>query len=104
MYICNDCGAEFETPKLKRESLGEYWGAPAWEPWGACPNCGSDEIEAEDHCDMCGEDYKPNGRRYCDNCKTIVNEAFQGLINDMAKYSFKREDVIEVLTDLIEEE
>lgn len=104
MYICNDCGSEFEYPKLQRDRLGEYWGKPFYEPWGACPNCGSEEIETEDKCCMCGEDYKPNGRRYCETCKTVVNEAFQSLINDMARWSFKRDDVIEVLTDLIEEE
>ena len=104
MYVCNDCGAEFEYPKLSMEHIGEYWGAPAWELWGSCPNCGGDEIEEESYCPMCDGYYPPNGRRYCDTCVSIVSEAFQKTINELAKdWSFEKEDIIEVLTDLIED-
>ena len=102
MYICNDCGSEFEDPKLERERLGEYWGAPAWETWGVCPSCGSTEIEMEDTCPMCNEHYKPNGNNFCDTCITIVSEAFQKTINDLSK-EFKKEHIIEIMEDLIDE-
>lgn len=104
MYVCNDCGAEFESPKLDRERLGEYWGQPAWETWGSCPGCGSDDIEMEETCPMCKEEFIPNGKRYCDTCITVVNEAFQATINELAKdWEFNKDDIVEVITDLIEE-
>ena len=105
MYICNDCGAEFEYPKLEKEKFGEYWGAPAWETWGVCPGCGSDDMTLERTCPMCGEDYKPNDKRYCDTCITIVSEAFQETINELSKdWKFKKEDIKEVLYDLIDDD
>lgn len=47
MYKCNDCGKRFEEPKITRESRGEYWGAPCWEMYRACPYCESDDIDEE---------------------------------------------------------
>ena len=105
MYVCDNCGSEFESPKLSWESMGEYWGAPAWEPWGTCPNCGSDEIEEENHCPMCGEYYPSNGRDYCETCFTVVSEAFQRAINELAEdWKFKKEDIKEVLYDLVDDD
>lgn len=48
MLKCNDCGCEFENPKVVYESRGEFWGAPAYEAVGYCPNCGSDYYEEYD--------------------------------------------------------
>lgn len=44
-YICHDCGKTFDEPKYERECVGEFWGAPAYESYEACPFCGSDYIE-----------------------------------------------------------
>ena len=105
MFVCDNCGSEFESPKLRMEDMGEYWGAPAWEPWGICPSCGSEEIEEEDYCPMCDSCYPANGRNYCDSCFTIVNDKFQSFINELASdWKFKRDNIIEVITDIIEAE
>ncbi len=45
MFRCNDCGKEFEEPKVVPEYRGEFWGAPAYEDEYYCPNCGSDDYE-----------------------------------------------------------
>lgn len=55
MFICLDCEAEFEEPMTYYESQGEYFGAPAWEAFGACPCCGSTEYDEARQCDRCGE-------------------------------------------------
>lgn len=39
MYRCNDCGYEFDEPKIIREQQGYYGNAPAWEEWAVCPAC-----------------------------------------------------------------
>lgn len=51
MYICRDCGFEFEEPGTYEEDRGEYWGVPCSETLCCCPACGCDqfkEIEVTD--------------------------------------------------------
>lgn len=55
MFVCLECGAEFEEPKTEYENQGEYFGAPAWEAFGACPCCGSTDYDEARRCDRCGE-------------------------------------------------
>ena len=55
MFYCNDCGAEFEEPATQYENQGEFWGAPAWEAFGACPCCGSTDYDEMRRCERCGE-------------------------------------------------
>lgn len=62
MFVCLDCGAEFEEPKVEYENQGEFWGAPAWEAFGACPNCGSTDYDEARRCDHCGE-WTVDGKR-----------------------------------------
>ena len=55
MWICNDCGEMFQEPKKVYENQGEFWGAPAWEAFGACPFCESTDIDEMKRCKRCGE-------------------------------------------------
>ena len=53
MFICNNCGETFDDPIVKSGLVGEYLGTPAYEDYGYCPYCGSDNwnekgIEDED--------------------------------------------------------
>ena len=43
-YICNDCGHQFDRPKVIQESRGEFWGMPCYENMYYCPCCGSDNF------------------------------------------------------------
>jgi hypothetical protein len=45
MYKCNDCENTFNEPDSYRECIGEFWGFPAYEEFGSCPICGSDDYE-----------------------------------------------------------
>lgn len=45
MYKCNDCGAEFDEPESYSECVGEFWGMPAYEEFGQCPMCKSDDYD-----------------------------------------------------------
>lgn len=50
-FICNDCESIFYEPKEYQECVGEFWGSPAYEIFGCCPCCDSedyDEIEPEE--------------------------------------------------------
>ena len=72
MFVCLDCGAEFETPATEYENQGEYFGAPAWEAYGVCPCCGSTDYDEARRCDRCGEwttDWNWDGALiYCPIC------------------------------------
>lgn len=50
MFRCNDCDVLFSEPDSYRECVGEFWGTPAYEYWGCCPECGSDDYEEVDEC------------------------------------------------------
>ena len=43
---CENCGKVFDESEMKttRELVGEYHGHPAYENYGTCPECGSDDI------------------------------------------------------------
>ena len=46
-YKCYDCDEVFDEDDAgsRSECVGEFWGAPAYESYMTCPNCGSDDIE-----------------------------------------------------------
>lgn len=50
MYRCLDCGSVFDESDVAivEEYMGECHGAPAYEPWSACPFCKSTDIELFD--------------------------------------------------------
>lgn len=45
-YKCESCGREFDGDEMAtvQEHVGDFWGAPAYESWGACPDCKSTDI------------------------------------------------------------
>lgn len=47
IYKCGNCGRVFheEQADTRKESVGEFWGAPAYTEYLVCPDCHSDEIE-----------------------------------------------------------
>ena len=80
MYRCNNCGAEFEQPRMMVESHGEKL--------GHCPNClDVDYTDIEElHCDACEDGYvEYKGERWCTDCKraTIqaMNQAVLGAVH-----------------------
>ena len=71
---CNNCDEVFDEDDLesRSECVGEFWGSPAYDSYGICPYCGSDdydeyidpeeeeeeiEDEPEDEADYMREDY-----------------------------------------------
>ena len=80
MYRCNNCGAEFEKPRMMIESHGEKL--------GHCPNClDIDYTDIETlHCDACEDGYvEYKSERWCADCKraTIqaMNQAVLGAVH-----------------------
>lgn len=50
MCKCRNCGAIFPVDDrlIVKECVGEFWGAPAYESWDACPVCKDTDIEDYD--------------------------------------------------------
>lgn len=46
-YKCSDCGKIFDPDEAgtSHERVGEFWGAPAYNDYVACPRCGSTDLE-----------------------------------------------------------
>lgn len=75
MFICLNCGALFENPKIHTETHG--LDSPPFEKRKGCPICTEAFVETPT-CDMCGEyiteDYCVIGnKKYCNGCYTIKN-------------------------------
>ena len=49
IYVCQNCGHEFEEPELFQEYMGEHFGFPAYEKVYGCPLCGSNYEEKTDY-------------------------------------------------------
>ena len=46
-YKCYECGHIFneEEADTRKDYVGEFWGAPAYQDLPICPNCGSEELD-----------------------------------------------------------
>lgn len=73
MYICENCQQMFDSPNAVLDSDSEYWGANVHHYTSVCPNCGSDEFEEMDKCDVCGEWINP-GEELCENCRELIKD------------------------------
>ncbi|MBR4832409.1 MAG: hypothetical protein IKZ97_07270 [Butyrivibrio sp.] len=47
MLICTECGKIFDEDEAKvvHDHVGDFWGAPAYQDFLECPDCGSDMLE-----------------------------------------------------------
>lgn len=54
---CEDCNSVFdhEDVKIRKENMGEHFGAPAYEEIACCPHCGADGLVEVMQCEKCGE-------------------------------------------------
>ena len=77
MYVCNDCGMFFEEEKVNTESVGEFWGAPAYQEYGVCPYCKSTDCKKISGLSKAGSVAlwgifalgKTTKQFHCNNCK-----------------------------------
>jgi hypothetical protein len=54
MFVCYKCENLFDEPKTVYQ-YHPYGNDVAEEPWGACPFCGSTEIDEASKCERCGD-------------------------------------------------
>lgn len=48
MFVCVECGLEFDEPIEWKEYRGECFGFPAYEPMCGCPRCKGNFEEQEE--------------------------------------------------------
>ena len=53
IFICLDCGKQFDKPITYYNEILEHFGTPCQESHEGCPECGSDYDESVS-CDACG--------------------------------------------------
>ena len=67
MYICNNCGAIFETPSIYEEHH-PYGMGYATEYLAVCPHCQSYNFDEAKQCERCGELVAELHNGLCDCC------------------------------------
>lgn len=98
MYRCMDCGAEFDKPRVIRESYGQEF--------AYCTNCLSENIEdIEDlKCEACEDgyvDYK--GEKWCHECKSITAQAMHDVILKTARETnLSISNIVDAIEDLMD--
>lgn len=87
MFICLDCHNTFDTPITLSEKMGEYMGVPAWDYYGACPYCHSDQIDTLGKCDICGEEIEDG--LICQACAEKVGDMAHEFLNKVQEMANK---------------
>lgn len=86
MYICNRCSQTFGSLDKVYDFSSEAWGRTVDHYKSVCPNCGSDDYDEMDKCEICGE-YIPPGEGICENCHDLVDDmtdAIRGRLRELA--------------------
>lgn len=100
MYLCNDCGEQFEAPATYIEAYTDGGNAVASEYGQRCPACRSEDIDELERCHLCGEyaeELNING--CCEACENALRKKLSELLHA----NFTREE-IEVLNDSLDGE
>ncbi len=111
MYICLHCGHEFEEIAAKNydSSTG------TWEEY--CPNCGSEDFEEAEVCEMCGEAFAKGELKghVCDKCRAKYSDPMNAYcygadrkesveLNGFIKWMFTAEEIETILMKAAKEE
>lgn len=88
MYYCSDCGCEFETAAVYRESHG--FSTPPFEERRCCPGCSGGNFHLKDasHCRCCGAKLSREEKEYCSEACRIKGEAMWKSERRKRKLSF----------------
>lgn len=83
MYICIECGHEFEEgeERVRYEDRNECHGSPSYEKYRVCPECGGDYDEAV-RCEEC-DHYAPKSELesgLCPDCAKRTEKEFQSIL------------------------
>ncbi len=79
MFKCNECGFEFEEPRVVYETHG--LDTPPYERWYLCPNCGESSFEEIEmvECSHCGEPIEKECARIDDNLQYFCDVCYEDL-------------------------
>lgn len=100
MFYCYYCGEFFEEPATKYDTHAELDEGPVWEAYGACPCCGSDQIDTAQTCDICGE-YIASGN-VCENCNDFIKSKADDVLELISKYKLDKDEFINYLIEELE--
>lgn len=82
MFKCLDCGATFPEPNVEQiEDPREYWGAACSETFVEyhCPYCGSDDVDEQNDCIICGEATEDG---FCKQCHVNLQHDLEQIQKD----------------------
>ena len=83
MYICEDCGKQFEDLNAVEGDKSEWFGLPVSEYYYGCPYCGSANWHEMEFCTVCGEWVEElTEADCCPECLKEMEEWLNGQLND----------------------
>ena len=110
MYFCNDCGEVFENPKHKKgyQLHDELDEGNKYEEinFAYCPNCGSDDIEEADHCELTGEYGNYGGKNLSPEAEAYLNEFIRRMsiaATEDYRMAISESDMKDILADFLNE-
>lgn len=77
MYKCEGCKFVFDEPNVETVEVGEYGGVPYYENEGFCPDCGSDEFDYVEECEMCEEYITKDESHLTDDLKYLCKNCYE---------------------------
>lgn len=81
MWICKDCGERFNNPATR----AEYRGEGAYEYYGCCPSCESENYEETAICAECGKEVGESEltEGLCADCEKAVQDKVTSLFRSL---------------------
>lgn len=77
MFICNECGFEFEEPKKIFETHG--LSTPPYEKILVCPHCNETNFSETVECSRCGKLVSENNVRLDDSLQPFCDICYEDL-------------------------
>lgn len=100
MFRCCDCGAAFAPEDAATHNeIHRIDGRNYIEPWAACPECGSTDLEQVETCKICG-DWARRGA--CSYCRKAIRTVLTHLI-DLANTADGKEAVLDEIQEFVED-
>lgn len=95
-WKCNQCDHTFEAAPGQGRSSFFSFESPV------CPECGSDDTEELEACDLCGTEWQTHrlesyGKIYiCPGCKAMFRRAADEAVNNISQYARGRRSTKEI--------
>ena len=102
-YRCRECDEVFGDKASAQRAARLEDGIEPWESVDICPCCHSDDLEELESCALCGGPVKDMGSEFCENCREMIDGAFEYAFDMVDPNGKDRLELIEIMFERAEE-